>query len=59
MHGLEDGGPAKSRPQKNQMTLESARSATHPADGIGMVPGWCKMCRSSSKITINLDYVDL
>jgi len=41
------------------MTLESARSATHPADGIGMVPGWCKMCRSSSKITINLGYVDL
>jgi hypothetical protein len=50
MHGLEDG--------ENQMTLESARSATHPADGIGMVPGWCKMCRSS-KITINLGYVDL
>jgi hypothetical protein len=51
--------PPPLRPQKNQMTLESARSATHPADGIGMVPGWCKMSRSSSKITINLDYVDL
>jgi hypothetical protein len=52
-------GPPKAV-RKKPTTLESARrSATNPADGIGMVPGWCKMCRSSSKITINLGYVDL